>query len=381
LSAEVRFKRDFLQEQADGSWEYVAIARQFGRNRVLSSEALAHIALQTVAVSRRLGQRAQIMWFCDLPPELGMGSHLPWYRSRDFQVHTRVERPPYRPREIHTLQDIERLSAEDGNYILAIQPTADLVREDENFLDKVIDVARIRNLPVELSGSVLGHAYYRLIDEGLMVLAAEPKYQRSRGKKAHHKLVRDAIPANIAAKGERVSFGRLAPEEAVTALVGKLFEEGLEISDAKSGEARIEELADVFEVFRGLAKIEGVEWQQVLEVANRKRDKRGGFDQQTVLIETEKPKTARDERPLAGESEAPLSINKIGIVANLGDGIQVPFTRLIGDRAIASEVTLAGMKVSVHVGMDTGSIVVRLLSGHSRSREGEAQGQLFAAED
>jgi hypothetical protein len=77
LAAQVRFKPDFLQEQDDGQWRYVQIARQFGRDRVLSREALRALALQTVAIAKKIKDRAQIMWFCDLPEKLGLGQHLP----------------------------------------------------------------------------------------------------------------------------------------------------------------------------------------------------------------------------------------------------------------------------------------------------------------
>ena len=83
LSEKIRFKPQFLQEQADGTWRYVPIARQFSRIRTLSSEALEAIAVQTVAISEKIKAPAQIMWFCDIPADLGLGEHLPWYRTKE----------------------------------------------------------------------------------------------------------------------------------------------------------------------------------------------------------------------------------------------------------------------------------------------------------
>ena len=93
LAAQVRFKPDFLQEQEDGEWRYVHVARQFGRDRVLSREALRALTLQTIAIARNIKDRAQIMWFCDLPKELGLGQHLPWYRSKEFAGVPSAKRP------------------------------------------------------------------------------------------------------------------------------------------------------------------------------------------------------------------------------------------------------------------------------------------------
>lgn len=78
----IRYKPRFLQEQDDGSWKYVQVARQFGRHKSLAASALRYIARETVAISDRIGS-AQIMWFCNIPEELGLGKHLPWFRSRE----------------------------------------------------------------------------------------------------------------------------------------------------------------------------------------------------------------------------------------------------------------------------------------------------------
>lgn len=379
VSAEVRFKRNFLQEQPDGSWQYVRVARQFGRDRVLSSGALRHIALQTVAVAKNLSQRAQIMWFCDLPPDLGLGTHLPWYRSRDFLTHEAVERPSLRTREIRTLSDLDAVKGDTGRFILQLQPSAELVRADDQYLDRVIEVASERNLPIELPGSILGHAYYRLRDSGLLVLTAERKFQRARGRRAHGKLVRDAIPANIAAGGERVSFGRLARDEAITALVGKLFEEGLEVLNARDRPARVEELADVLEVLRGLAALEGAEWEEIRTVADSKRAKRGGFERQTVLLETQLPKSVTPtDLPMPGsdESDSLVPLHNIGLVS-VGDGhLIVPFTRLIPERGLQVDVPFDGSVLSLTLRATGGGLTLTISGAELRNAPGE-QPDLF----
>jgi hypothetical protein len=225
LAAQVRFKPDFLQEQDDGQWRYVQVARQFGRDRVLSREALRALTLQTVAIARNIKDRAQIMWFCDLPEELGLGQHLPWYRSKEFAGVSSAERPELPLRRVQSLSDLDALERSGGRFIIRVAPEVQLVREDDKFLDRVISLAQAHNLPVELAGSVLGHAFYRLRGAGIMVIVPQPKYPRARGRQRHFKVVRDAIPQNIAAKGERVSVARLRPDEAFVALIGKLFEE------------------------------------------------------------------------------------------------------------------------------------------------------------
>jgi predicted house-cleaning noncanonical NTP pyrophosphatase (MazG superfamily) len=361
LAAEVRFKRNILQEQKDGSWRYVGVARQFGRDRVLSSDALRHIAAQTVAVAGRVNERAQIMWFCDLPEGLDLGRHLPWYRSRDYLTHRRVERPPYRSKQVRTLRDLDEISAEPPPFIIVAQPEADLVRDDDRFLDRVIEIAKSKDVPVELPGSTLGHAYYRLRDAGVIVVSSQPKYSRARGKTAHRKLVRDDVPSSIAAKGETVTFGRLSREDAVTALVTKLFEEGLEVNSAVGDEARLEELADVLEVLRGLVSVGGVAWEAVVEAADRKRSKRGGFEQHLVLLETAKPKRAEQMGEQGtGESGPLVSLRNIGGPSVKEGKITIPFTTLVAGATMPIDVVMHGSRLSVttSIGSDGVTLLV-----------------------
>jgi predicted house-cleaning noncanonical NTP pyrophosphatase (MazG superfamily) len=288
-----------------------------------------------------------------------------------------------RVRQVETLSDVDAVQKEEGRCILQLQPTADLIRANDEYLDKVVEVARDRNLPVELPGSTLGHAYYRLRYAGLLVLTAEPKYQRARGRKAHRKLVRDAIPANIAAGGERVSFGRLAKHDAITALIGKLFEEGLEVSGAADRSARLEELADVLEVIRGLAALDEIPWEEVRDAADAKRDKRGGFERQTVLLETERPKSGkRADASMAGgeDSEALVPIQNIGLVSASEGHLSVPFTRIIPERGLQADVPFDGTLLRVAIRALAGGISMSIERVDEDPKH-ELQPDLFGMEE
>jgi len=349
LAAQVRYKRDFLQEQDDGSWRYVAVARQFGRDRVLSRDALRMIALETVAIASNIKERAQIMWFCDLPPELGLGTHLPWFRSKEFMRYTTALRPPLPTRRVRTLADLDALELDDRRFIIVAAPDVELVRDEDAFLDRLIALATSRGLMVELSGSILGHAYYRLRSAGVVVLVAQPKYPRVRGLHRHFKVVRDAIPKNIAAKGERVSFGRLSPSEAVVALIGKLFEEGLELNAAHAPAQHLEELADLLEVVRGLAVTSGVDWDDLMTAASEKREKRGGFEQQMVLLETARPMLNRPVKSsLSDNDEGPqIQLSDLGIVSVDGHNVSISFSSLLSKSWTDVNIVIDGQEIKI----------------------------------
>lgn len=376
LAAQVRYKQDFLQEQDDGTWRYVAVARQYGRDRVLSRETLRFLALETVAISRKIKERAQVMWFCDLPQERGLGQHLPWFRSKEFVGFAAAQRPPLQTRRIRTLADIDDLERDLSPCIIFVAPEVELIRDDDHFLNRIVALAKSRNLHVELSGSILGHAYYRLRDEGVVVLVPQPKYPRVRGLQRHFKVVRDAIPQNIAARGERVSFARLASSEALIALVGKLIEEGMELADAREDSQKLEELADVLEVVRGLAATIKVDWDDLLRAASAKRAKRGGFEQQTVLLETAR---AMPDQPSAFKipddgGQPSISLRDIGIVAVEGSSAFIPFSRLLYGVSTKVDLLLNGRTVTVSAAFDGAG--VRLLATEPNRTDEELARQL-----
>ena len=98
----------------------------------------------------------------------------------------------------------------------------------------------------------------------------------------YNKLVRDKIPEIIKSKGEKPITRILTGEEYKQELEKKLNEEYIEVLKA-SGEARIEELADMLEVIEALANIENKTLEDVLSVKAIKQEKRGGFKDKIYL--------------------------------------------------------------------------------------------------
>ncbi|MFC4119040.1 nucleoside triphosphate pyrophosphohydrolase [Nonomuraea zeae] len=96
------------------------------------------------------------------------------------------------------------------------------------------------------------------------------------------KLVRDKIPEIIRRDGQEPAVTVLAEGEYRTALVAKLFEEATEVSEASPVEVA-EEIADVYEVLRALAAVNGYEWAAIEKTAEAKREERGGFRDRLYL--------------------------------------------------------------------------------------------------
>ena len=101
-------------------------------------------------------------------------------------------------------------------------------------------------------------------------------------ERIYNKLVSDKIPNIIKEKKETPVVKILDDLEYKEAVEKKLYEDYKEVIEA-SGEDRVEELADVLEIIKALAKLENKTLEDVIKVANKKVDKRGGFEEKIFL--------------------------------------------------------------------------------------------------
>lgn len=62
----------------------------------------------------------------------------------------------------------------------------------------------------------------------------------------------------------------------------KLYEEYKEVIEA-TGDDRVEELADMLEVIRALANLENKNLNEVIVIADKKKEKRGAFEEKIFL--------------------------------------------------------------------------------------------------
>lgn len=109
-------------------------------------------------------------------------------------------------------------------------------------------------------------------------------------ERIYNKLVRDNIPDIITSNEETPVTRILDEDEYKKALEEKLVEEQEEVLSS-SGDERCEELADMIEVIRALAKLENKSLEEIVAIADAKKLKRGGFDDRICLekvIEKEK---------------------------------------------------------------------------------------------
>lgn len=284
------YKSDMLISRDDGSWEYVRVKNELARNNCISSIEAKDIALRSSQIATRLGRPCHIMWFVGCAEEDGTSFNLPWYWTKAHDADRNPDRTAYRTftvRDHASLRQFVEFEGSRTRQAVALRPAdLDLMR-NVPFIEAVGRAASNAQVPVILSGSTLAHAYYQLRKQGCTVVTpSEKEHARVRRTANLGKLVRDKIPGKIAQRQEMRTTRRIEGELRKGFLISKLFEEALEVRNATAPNEKVEELADLFEVFRAIAKSEGISVEEIEKAADQKRRKVGGFEEGLILLQT-----------------------------------------------------------------------------------------------
>lgn len=352
VSAErLRYKPRFIQECPDGMWQELRVRRALGRIRSLSAADAVAVSIASHAIASRAGRPLLVMWFCGIPPGLGIGTNLPWFSMPPNPAPALLGEAifPRWPRTVlRTLGDVgAALTAGAARSILVLDPELVLFR-DGDFLSEVIRLAKRDHCPVQLARSTLAHAHYQLEKAGVVVVPADgPSRSRARGRRSFAKLVRDDMPSQIADRGEVVVQSRLPRSEMRRALTAKLLEEAQELLAATDPDDVKAELADLLEVVRAMAGVTGVGWVEVEVAASEKRERRGGFEDGAVLVGTEWPTADRTVQ----RAPPMVTLRSLGKVVSDGRHGTASYNALLasGD---GLEVEVGGRRIGVRLTRD-----------------------------
>lgn len=102
-------------------------------------------------------------------------------------------------------------------------------------------------------------------------------------EKVYTKLVRDNIPEIIIQNGGEPIYRKLDDKEYWEYLLKRDTEELLEVEEAESKIERKKELADKLELIIAMAEYNGFNLQEIIDEADRKRKKNGGFQKRLLL--------------------------------------------------------------------------------------------------
>lgn len=185
-------------------------------------------------------------------------------------------------------ESLSEAEQEGGRLLVRLMPAAELLHE-KDFVAEVADLCRPERCAVELAGSTLSHVYYELTRAGVQVLVVDPMEATDAQPVTFGKLVRDRIPSNIEAQGERVRTYTATGHELDLLLRRKVLEEAFEVASAESPDNLTEELGDLLDVVTALCRILGTNVKALIAATEDKRRARGAFDQGMVLVETHEP--------------------------------------------------------------------------------------------
>jgi len=101
--------------------------------------------------------------------------------------------------------------------------------------------------------------------------------------KIYNKLVRDNIPKIIEKDGKKFKSRILNDEEYELELRRKLIEEATELSEAKTEEEKIYELADIYEIIEYILMVNNIDKRKVDTIRIKKNMKNGSFEDKIFL--------------------------------------------------------------------------------------------------
>jgi predicted house-cleaning noncanonical NTP pyrophosphatase (MazG superfamily) len=284
------YKSNMLIASDSGTWEYVRIKNELARSLSVGQREALEIATRTRFIAQQLGKPCHVMWFVSCVDDKGEHFNIPWYWIEAHDTEKNIDRTNYKVFEVSDPESLEKFQNHPGSRLkqaLELRPKTEQLMRDTKFICKVGASAKLAGVPVILQGSTLAHAYYQLRREGCTVVTpGEKEHSRVRRNIVFGKLVRDKIPLRIAQRQESESTWKLPAEVVKGFLIGKLIEEAMEVRSAETPDEKIVELADLYEVVRALIHSEGKSLTEVIEKADEKKEKAGGFDQSLVLLQT-----------------------------------------------------------------------------------------------
>jgi predicted house-cleaning noncanonical NTP pyrophosphatase (MazG superfamily) len=308
------YKSHFVMSKDDGSWSHVRVKNEVARSQCMTRTEVLDVASRSLAICQRLGEPCHIMWFVGCTLEDRQTFNLPWYWTKVHEQSANSERVPPKATRVRNHQDLESARITVGatrHSAIDLCPTDLNLMRDTAFLEQVANLCKEKRVPVILAGSPLAHAYYQLQKNGCSIISTGARHHtRVRNTALMGKLVRDKIPARIKASKEHGTTKVMPSSQVKKFLVSKLVEEALEYREANNAEHRIEELADAFEILRALLEADGVSVDTLIAVADKKREKAGGFKDGVVLIETSigERKTDNQSTQVLAQKVSPNSV-------------------------------------------------------------------------
>ncbi|OUQ74881.1 hypothetical protein B5E48_11530 [Massilimicrobiota sp. An105] len=255
----IRYKPHFISTNADGTWSLKNTSIPHDWKVSIDDNSLKEIAIASQKISNIENKEISVMWFINVDQKYYGTKNLPWYHEEIKNLNIKENdfiKKYFDDEEIvisNNLDFSKILEPDNEIKYVRIQPYEDDVLRDKNFLMKIGEICKQKNITIFLEGTVLAHSYYQLMKTGANIVVSDI-FKDFNEKIEFNKLVRDKIPQNILDNGEFVEYGYVEESLLFEFLLKKVIEESYEIYDSHSKDELIIEIADLLEVLSRLRK-------------------------------------------------------------------------------------------------------------------------------
>lgn len=290
----IRGKSEYLDVDSSGKWIIKKSGSNWDWKESLDDKEAIKISEMSFKISGFLKKPIIVMFFINYEKSKIHPHILPWHIINDIPLFEDNKSENIFGRKLINISNSEDFTFFKLRYgkdyykgervTLRLKFDPSFLRNTQ-FIKDIGIFAKNNDFHIELEGSILSHAFYILSNLGVKLKCSdlfEPNYD----KQDFYKLVRDKIPQKIISHGEKTIFSKIPRKTLIELLKVKAVEESLELKNAVSDDEIIEELADIFEVIRGLAGAMNLTMDVIQNFAEKKKNERGGFEEGIYLQET-----------------------------------------------------------------------------------------------
>lgn len=294
-------KYEYLDCNSEGDWIAVKSGWNWDWKASLTDEQLDSIASYSYEVAKELNKPVGIMFFVGVDESSGYPEVLPWYHTLEIPESTFEASEIIFPKNTFTISEPEELNQlkqkellKDIVVKLKLKPNH--IRNNK-FIVEIGQFLSKKNIPLILEGSILSHVFYILKRENVNLKCLYP-FQFDYPIQSFNKLVRDLIPSKISLHGELPTIHSLSRNQLIEMLKGKAIEEAHELFREHNKDNILEEMADLYEILISLSALFGENFERVVDIADKKRTEKGGFNKGLYLISTTETPLIKKENQL-----------------------------------------------------------------------------------
>lgn len=256
LDTKVDYKKVYIAPDNEGKWKEKKTQPPYDWRPSITDQQARIIAKGSQMIAQESGMALSIMWFVGVDEKYYKVNCLPWYHEKygdNAFSHEAYKKKYFSEKEVVIANEEDLKKYEDDYTIrtITIHPKDDDTLRNGDFIEKVGEFAKRKNITIFLEGTILAHPVYRLMAKGAHIVLAK-RSKELIDRMQFNKLVRDKIPDKIIGNLEKIKCYKVHGDIKIRYLKEKLVEEAYEVLDASNCGEKGKELADTYEVLAAI---------------------------------------------------------------------------------------------------------------------------------